>query len=63
MAKPFARIQWENWSPLGWFSDDDFERTAKSFENPDWSEITWHSYSVRWGEAKKTQTMLTSTVL
>jgi len=52
-GKAFARTQWENWSPLGWFSDGDFEQTAKSFENPDWPEITWHSYSVRWGEADK----------
>ena len=52
-GKDFARTQWENWSPLGWFSDDEFERTAKSFENPDWPEITCHSYSVRWGEADK----------
>jgi pimeloyl-ACP methyl ester carboxylesterase len=52
-GKAFARAQWENWSPPGWFSDADFERTAQSFANPDWPEITWHSYSVRWGEADK----------
>jgi pimeloyl-ACP methyl ester carboxylesterase len=52
-GKAFARIQWENWSPPGWFNDPAFERTAKSFDNPDWSDITWHSYSVRWGEADK----------
>ena len=52
-GKAFARIQWNNWSPSGWFEDAEFERTAKSFENPDWPEITWHSYSVRWGEADK----------
>ncbi len=52
-GKAFARIQWETWSPPGWFKDADFEKTAKSFENPDWPEITWHSYSVRWGEADK----------
>jgi pimeloyl-ACP methyl ester carboxylesterase len=52
-GKAFARIQWNNWSPPGWFDDVEFERTAKSFENPDWPEITWHSYSVRWGEAEK----------
>jgi pimeloyl-ACP methyl ester carboxylesterase len=52
-GKAFARMQWENWSPPGWFNDPVFERTAKSFENPDWSDITWHSYSVRWGEADK----------
>jgi pimeloyl-ACP methyl ester carboxylesterase len=52
-GKAFARMQWENWGPPGWFNDPVFERTAKSFENPDWSDITWHSYSVRWGEADK----------
>jgi pimeloyl-ACP methyl ester carboxylesterase len=52
-GKAFARLQWDSWSPPGWFTDADFERTAKSFENPDWPEITWHSYSVRWGEADK----------
>lgn len=52
-GKAFARRQWENWSPPGWFDDATFDRTAKSFENPDWPEITWHSYSVRWGEARK----------
>lgn len=52
-GKAFARVQWDNWSPSGWFDEADFEQTAKSFENPDWPEITWHSYSVRWGEAEK----------
>jgi pimeloyl-ACP methyl ester carboxylesterase len=52
-GKAFARIQWDTWSPPGWYKEADFEQTAKSFENPDWPEITWHSYSVRWGEADK----------
>lgn len=52
-SKAFAHIQWDHWSPPGWYDDSDFEQTAKSFENPDWPEITWHSYSVRWGEADK----------
>ncbi len=57
-GKSFARLQWENWSPPGRFTQADFERTAKSFENPDWAEITWHSYSVRWGEAEKDERYL-----
>jgi hypothetical protein len=52
-GKAFARTQWENWSLPGWVNDAEFEQTAKSFENLDWPEITWHSYSVRWGEAYK----------
>ena len=51
--RAFARIQWETWAPPGWFKDSEFETTAKSFENPDWLEVTVHSYTVRWGEARK----------
>jgi pimeloyl-ACP methyl ester carboxylesterase len=51
--KAFARIMWETWAPRGWFSDAEFERAARSFENPDWADITVHSYRVRWGEAPK----------
>jgi pimeloyl-ACP methyl ester carboxylesterase len=51
--KAFARIQWDTWAPQGWFSDAEFETTARSFENPDWPAITLHSYQVRWGEADK----------
>ncbi len=36
----FARLQWDTWSPPGWFDDDDFEVTARSFTNPDWVAIT-----------------------
>lgn len=51
--RAFARIQWETWSPRGWFSDAEFDATARSFANPDWPAITVHSYRVRWGEADK----------
>jgi pimeloyl-ACP methyl ester carboxylesterase len=50
-GKGFARWQWETWGPR-WFNETEFEATAISFENPDWPEITLHSYRVRWGEAK-----------
>jgi pimeloyl-ACP methyl ester carboxylesterase len=51
--KAFARIMWETWAPPGWFGDAEFEATAASFENPDWPDITVHSYRVRWAEAEK----------
>jgi pimeloyl-ACP methyl ester carboxylesterase len=51
-GKAFARNMWDTWSPPGWFDEPAFERTAKSFENPDWAAITVHSYRVRWGEAE-----------
>jgi pimeloyl-ACP methyl ester carboxylesterase len=46
----FARIQWETWSPTGWFEDWDFDRTSESFLNPDWPAITLHAYRSRWKE-------------
>ncbi|KQO80035.1 alpha/beta hydrolase [Rhizobium sp. Leaf262] len=47
----FARIQWENWGPEGWFDETTFNEVSKSFENPDWVAVTLHSYRARWGEA------------
>jgi pimeloyl-ACP methyl ester carboxylesterase len=46
--KGFARIQWETWSPRGWFDEATFEAVAQSFENPDWLAITLNSYRGRW---------------
>lgn len=50
--KGFARIQWENWAPHGWFDEATFGAVAKSFENLDWVAITLHSYRARWEEAE-----------
>jgi len=49
----FARLQWETWSPPGWFKDAEFERTAQSFTNPDWLAITLNAYRGRWREEKR----------
>lgn len=43
---------WENWSPAGWYSEATFRRVARSWENPDWADVTIHSYRARWDEAK-----------
>jgi pimeloyl-ACP methyl ester carboxylesterase len=43
----FARIQWDTWSPPGWFDDDEFGETARSFTNPDWVAITLNGYRTR----------------
>ncbi len=48
----FARTMWENWSPPGWFTDATFADVATSFANPDWVDVTLHSYRSRWGEAE-----------
>src|SRR6202012_4572352 len=50
--KGFARIMWETWSPPGWFDDATFERVSTSWDNPDWVDVTLHSYRSRWGEAE-----------
>jgi pimeloyl-ACP methyl ester carboxylesterase len=44
----FARIQWETWSPKGWFTDDDFSLASKHFDHPDWAEITLNAYRSRY---------------
>ncbi len=44
----FARIQWETWSPEGWFDEAEFTKTAESFSNSDWISITLNAYRARW---------------
>ena len=48
----FARTMWDSWSPPGWFDDAEFDATAAAFDNPDWMDITLHSYRHRWGHAE-----------
>ncbi len=48
----FARIMWDTWSPAGWFDQAEFDATAAAFENPDWVDVTLHSYRHRWGHAE-----------
>lgn len=50
--KGFAHIMWDTWSPAGWFDESAFDRVAASFENPDWVDVTLHSYRSRWDEAE-----------
>jgi len=47
----FARIMWENWAPAGWFDEATFERTTRACDNPDWVDVTLHSYRARWDNA------------
>lgn len=44
----FARIQWDTWSPAGWFDDAEFAATATSFADPDWANVTLNAYRGRW---------------
>jgi len=43
----FSKIQWDTWSPEGWYKEEEFEKTAASFGNPDWPAITLHGYRSR----------------
>jgi pimeloyl-ACP methyl ester carboxylesterase len=46
-----CRLLWELWSPNWRFDDTEFDRTAVSFNNPDFAEIVIHSYRHRYGAA------------
>ena len=50
-GKAFAQRMWDTWAPAGWYLPQEFEQTALAFNNPDWAEITLHSYQHRWGHA------------
>jgi pimeloyl-ACP methyl ester carboxylesterase len=46
--REFTRHMWRIWAPDWPFSDQDFEVTARSFDNPDWLDVVIHSYRHRW---------------
>lgn len=43
------RLLWQDWSPSWNFDDATFERSAPSFDNPDFVDVVIHSYRVRYG--------------
>ena len=45
--RDMARLLWRLWSPQWTFSDADFDRTAPSFDNPDFVDVVIHSYRHR----------------
>jgi len=47
-----CRFLWTLWSPTWRFDKDTFERTAASFENPDFVDVVIHSYRHRLGNAE-----------
>src|SRR5579863_749031 len=49
--RSLCKFLWQTWSP-GWhFSDEEYNRTAPSFDNPDFVEVVIHSYRHRIGNA------------
>lgn len=46
--KALCRLLWQLWSPNWRFDDATYERTAASFENPDFVDVVIHSYRHRY---------------
>jgi pimeloyl-ACP methyl ester carboxylesterase len=49
--RPLCRLLWRLWSPNWRFDDATFERTAASFDNPDFVDVVIQSYRHRYGLA------------
>jgi pimeloyl-ACP methyl ester carboxylesterase len=47
--RAFCLLLWKLWSPSWRFDEAKFERTAVAFDNPDFVEVTIHSYRHRYG--------------
>ncbi len=49
--REICRLLWHEWSPSWRFDDATFERTARSFDSPDFVPAVIHSYRHRHGKA------------
>jgi pimeloyl-ACP methyl ester carboxylesterase len=49
--REIGRLLWRLWSPNWRFDDATYERTASSFDNPDFVDVVIHSYRHRFGYA------------
>jgi pimeloyl-ACP methyl ester carboxylesterase len=49
--RELCMLLWKLWSPTWKFSDATYERTAASFDNPDFVAVSIHSYRHRYGLA------------
>ena len=49
--RALCKLLWQEWSPTWHFSDETYNRTAPSFDNPDFVDIVIHSYRHRLGNA------------
>jgi pimeloyl-ACP methyl ester carboxylesterase len=50
--RALCRLLWETWSPTWHFAAETFDRTAASFDNPDFVDVVIHSYRHRNGGAQ-----------
>jgi pimeloyl-ACP methyl ester carboxylesterase len=46
-----CKYLWQQWSPSWRFTDETYDRTAPSFDNPDFVDVVIHSYRHRIGNA------------
>jgi pimeloyl-ACP methyl ester carboxylesterase len=49
--RALCKLLWQDWSPTWHFTDETYNRTAPSFDNPDFVDIVIHSYRHRLGNA------------
>ena len=49
--RELCKLLWQLWSPNWKFNDATYERTAPSFDNPDFVDVVIHSYRHRFGYA------------
>jgi len=49
--RSLCKLLWQDWSPTWHFTDETYNQTAPSFENPDFVDIVIHSYRHRLGNA------------
>jgi len=49
--RALCRFFWQTWSPTWKFSDEIYDRTAASFDNPDFVDVSCHFYRHRLGNA------------
>jgi pimeloyl-ACP methyl ester carboxylesterase len=49
--RELCKLLWKEWSPTWKFDDATFDRTAVSFDNPDFVSVVIHSYRHRHGNA------------
>ena len=45
--RALCRLLWQTWSPTWHFTDETFDNTAVSFDNPDFVDVVIHSYRHR----------------
>ena len=49
--RSLCKLLWQQWSPSWRFTDETYNRTAASFDNPDFVDVVIHSYRHRIGNA------------